>query len=328
MKKLLHIIPLIAVIMAMLVACTPTVTSQAKVGNKPWQAHRDFKSEKCTYKVTKSVGDGTENVSIDGILTYELSKISESECMLTMDFFITYGNSDLLDENFRNKTDTIHSEATFKASNLTAVHTVKRADIKSDPSLSYSYEVDYVNADENNKLGASFTDANGNVKQLKFDKGEYFDNDYLYYYVRALEKVSSSFSENINIINWYDSFLANKPVIYPLIARCSSTFENVKIENSTLFDRFIDAENETTIDKKNQLVGCLDVIILINGIKTGPELRVAYSRSNFKVDYPDDQKPSYAKLIPVKYKTRETISSGYTTFITEYNLVDYAITFN
>ncbi len=327
MKKILSLIAIIAVTMALLVACAPAAAPQAAIGLKPWLAHRNFKSEKCVYKVTKYVGDGSEAVTTDGELIYNLVKTSDSEYLLTMDFSLTYGNSEFIDGAFRGKTDSIHSEAAFKTSTLGAIRTIKTVNCQSDPTLSYSYEVDYVTADSDDKLTAYFTDAFTNTKQIKFAKGDYFDNDYLYYYVRTLEKMSGSFNENINVINWYDSFRAGKPVVYPLIASCANKYENVKIDNASLFGKFVPTE-ETPVDSQNNLVSAFNVSIVINGIKTGSVLNAFYSRNNYECSYIDEggeQKSAYSKLIPLKYTSKEPTPPNYIKFYTDYILSDYSI---
>lgn len=322
MKKFFIAILAVATAALMLVGCAPTTVPQAEIGTLPWVASRNFKAETCTYKVTKYVGDGTEAVSTDGQLVYDVRVISDPQSeynscyQLTMDFHLTYGNSEFVDANFRGKTDRMHSEAIFRRDTLSAVYVKKTAENMSDPSLSYSYEVDYTHPDENDKLTATFN-SNGETKTLKFNRGEYFDNDYMYYYVRALKKMGGSLSENINIVNWYDCFVANKFSVYPLIVSCSNNLEAVKTDPS-LIDNFVSTE-DGNIDKQENLVNCYNVSIIISGIKTGPELLVAFSTCDYELD------GDRTKFVPLKYKTRETISSGYTTFYTESILSSYSI---
>ncbi len=331
MKKVFALISSLLLCMILLSACAPTTVPEAAITqSRPWIASRYFKSEKCTYDVTRyaTYADGSsEAVSTSGILTYTLTKISDAEFSLVMDFTITYGTSELLEENYIGKTDSVWSEARFD-NNMRAISTKKKAEIGSDPSLNYSYEADYLNADEDGKLVATYTDSNGSQKTLKFNKAYYFDNDYLYYYVRTLDKLNtspSSFSENINVVNWYDSFLLGKLVTYPLIVSCANKSQNVKIENNdTLFGGF-EASEEGQIDDAEKLVGCYDVSIIINGVKTGSVLNAAYSKCDYKCYEGSDVK--YSHLIPVQYTTRETIpdrNPHYTNF-TDYILSDYSI---
>lgn len=310
---------MISLLTALCVGCAST-PAKVNIAKAPWDGnYRYLRAEHCEYDVTKYVGDRTESVA-SGKMTYDISK-QGSYYTLVMDFYITYGDSDSLEEAYKGVTDRINSTSKFRTDDLTAVSTEKNVVLQSYPENSYSYVIDY----ENNT--SLYTDYDGKEKTLKFGKGEYFDNEYMFYYVRSLQKLSDSFTETINIVNWYDCFNAGKFKATSMIVNCSNRSEAVKLDDD-LFAGFVANEDNTGKDDENKTVSCYDVSISINGIKTGPELHAMFSKCGFATPYVANGEDGVntTKLVPVKYVTRETISSGYTTFYTDYVLSDFSCT--
>lgn len=333
MKKLFTII--IACLSVAIICCGCAGNTPQTNFDKPfpWIAHfieSEFKSETVTYKVVKYrlEGDDADNPEIpvtedSSYMTYTISQDTENwQFVLTMDLQIVY-NAD--SEYMPGTIDTIHSEAIFRAdTTLAAVSTHKEVNLGSAYENSYSYTVNYP---EGKATFSNYLDmpTDTPTKELYFDgKHSYIDNEYMFYYVRAMSTVGSSLNATFDILDWYSCFMNNKVSTTPISARYQ---ENVNVitdnENLSKYLEQTEEEAETEEETKSGLKINSDTIrIMINSSdnKTGTPIYVSYTTAPFK----NNLEASY-KVIS-KISNFESIKPRILTHRTDFTISDFTVT--
>lgn len=319
MKKTIILLLTAICVSIFCIGCSPAIQSAPEIDEPlPWVAYvRTFVSETSSYKVTKYFMQDENNkfavTDENSYLTYTLTQSTDETntvlYTLKTEFSITYTNSEYISDDFRNKTDKITSEAVFRRDNLAAVYTKKEASLETAPSNSYSFTADY------NECSATFTSGDAN-KTMKFAKGTYIDNEYLYFYVRAMKSVGSSMNQNFNVVNWYECFNSNKFASRGMTA----TYQNadaVTPGNEELGSYFVQTEGSST-----KTISCLGIRIMLSGIKkTGGPLYVYYSTNPYETT--DDGIVKSSKKVIAKMLNFEYTTSGIVNYSTEYILNDF-----
>lgn len=321
MKKFLTIAISAIFAMLMCVGCsTETVTTPSIDDPLPWVAYRTFESETSTYKVTKSYMNDENNPTTvndeeNSFMTYSLTKYVDEQnnslCKLETNFKIVYTNSDYLADNYKNKTDEITSVAVFRTDNLATVKSSKTVSLQSNPSASYSFEANY-------ESGETTFVVNGNATTLSFSKGNYIDNEFLYYYVRSMKNLGDSLNESFAIVNWYECYLKGEFATTDMIASYY-TAEGVILGNASLLDGF----SSDSKDTETSTVKCnLIQILLADSNKQGSPLYVYFTQSPYSIE-----SNKTAKKLIAKVRTYENTTSGIVTFRTDYTLSGFSATF-
>ncbi|MBR2970675.1 MAG: hypothetical protein IKC48_02635 [Clostridia bacterium] len=315
MKKLiLSILSLLLVAFAC-VGCTNNTVPPTKIDNpKPWFFHRNFKSETTTYNVAKYFMRGENDLVLvndesASHLTYTLTLSDDAElATLTTDFRITYVASEYVDSSFHGKTDTITSTAVFYADTLYAVSTSKEVTLATDPSSSYSYSADYTS-------GKATITKNGTSTEISFNRGDYIDNEYLYYYVRAMENMGNTLNETFNVVNWYECYLKGEFFTASMIASYFSE-ASTELGSTDLIDGF-DAD---TKDTEANMITCTGVQIFLNSQKQGAPLEAYYAKGAYTVE---EGKLPTRKLL-ARIMNYEYTLSGIINYTTEFKLKDFS----
>ncbi len=303
-------------LVAMLAGCGAPVEQKIELDHYlelPWQSSRSFSCETVKYKVTDYAlnGDGKSALTTDDSylqFTLTQSKLNtgteENPVELTVltlltDYVITYKDG---------KSSSVHSEATFKRDGLNAIFTKKEL---TSPDGGYYFEADY------NKGEAKYAEnkesfLSGNTKVLTFDTGNYIDNEYIYYYIRAFKNLtnameaSSTFSQSFKVVNWYecfntyDSFNKNKLVTYDMAATSVKSiaskdyWENVKVEDP---DFTLGFDDEYRLLENNE-VKCHYTAIMRtqNGQTMGQPFYAYYTQGAYKANN-NTSKKVIAKMV-------------------------------
>ncbi|MCH5163726.1 MAG: hypothetical protein J1F36_01775 [Clostridiales bacterium] len=333
MKKILISIMAAMLVTISCIACTGAPATLEMDSTLPWYAYRTFVSEKSRYNVTKYfMKDVDDKIAVteDSYLEYTLTQ-SEDEgknilYTLTANFKIKYTDSEYLDDSFHNKTDTITSTAVFRRDNLAAVYTEKTVTLETDPSSSYSFTVDYTE-------GTAHFTSGETTKDLTFEKASYIDNEYLYYYIRAMKNLGNTFSANFTVVNWYDCFIgnnnnanwfqtlfgSNKKIKFKTTSMTARFYQtdNIKIENADFLAGFA-AEGK---DSAEQTLKCNTIQIMLSGTKTGSPLFASYASTPYETT--DDDNLLSTKKILAEMHSFEYTTRGTLTYRIDYILNDF-----
>lgn len=330
MKKLFTII--IACLSVAIICCGCAGNTPQTNFDKPfpWIAHfieSEFKSETVTYKVIKYHVDGVTDPGIpvteeDSYMTYTITQDTENwQFKLTMDFQIVYKeDSAYLTGDFQKlsgATDTIHSESVFRADTLAAVSSYKEVNLESAFENSYSYTVNYT---EGKATFSNYLDmpTAKPTKELYFDgKHSYIDNEYMFYYVRAIREVGPSLSATFDIIDWYACFMNDKVSTTPIAARYQENV-NVKTDNKDL-SKYLEQTEESEDELK---LNSDTVRIMINSSenKTGTPIYVSYTTAPFK----NNLEASYKVISQIR--TFDSTKPRIVTHQTDYIISDFKVT--
>lgn len=316
MKKILLCISL-SVILVALSACGggtisyPTVDTPAEL---PWRATAKSANDEYTvYDVTKYYGGDLKKplTTSDSLLSFHVSvavnETSDLMCTLDTTLKMVYNDDELNGAN-KGKTDVITSKAIFRADDLTAVYTQKTANLQTTPSLNYSFEADYAAGK-----------ATMGEKEISIPKGTYYDNEYLYYYVRALKSLGENMNETLHIVNWYESFLANELKTYSLT---TSSAPN-SVEMSDFIAGLYDGDNVS--DGKIKCTVVQLNVAAKKGSGTGSPLTFAYAIGNASTQNNSLNIKSTFRKALLRFETVEYFMNGNVKAATEYTLKSISI---
>lgn len=316
MKKISAFI-LSILIIVMLVSCAPTVEAKIELDHYlelPWQSSRSFSSETIRYNVVDYALYGEEKIAIstdDSYLQFTLTQnklntgteqnpVEITVLTLITDYVISYESGE---------TNSVHSEATFKRDGLFAVSTKKEL---VSTNGSYYFEADYLKGEaryaENKE---SFL--NGETKVLTFNTGNYIDNEYIYYYIRAMKNLtnalesSSTFNQSFSVVNWYECFNnynsfknnvleASDMVVTSVKSPTSKDYwENIKVDDS---DFVLGFDEEYRLLENNE-VKCHYTAIMRteNGQAMGQPFYAYYTQGAYKDAQGNASKKIIAKMV-------------------------------
>lgn len=282
---------LIAVVTVLsLTACNGTPLATIK-GQKPWDIGSTRIYERSDYSVTRY--DGNENVIGKGKMYFILETETEIE---------TEGerNDDLLKLRMHFEADidqigkdSIDSEVIFFESSLTPVWTHKKAQMApragtEDESfeLEICYNPNYYRSDFREKYDSAkayfsrpvFNDQN-EVLSLPVKSGNYFDNEELFFLIRAMQDLKTGSSLAVNISNGFDIFDADNFFTYLINIVCASNTVNLKMNE--LITSMFNEEALVIDDEENKLVPCILANAYINGKNRGTPIVLYYSANPF-----------------------------------------------
>lgn len=317
MKKILLCLTLTA-LLAVLTACGGTTISYPAVdapSELPWRSTaRSKNDEYAVYDVTKYYGGDNQKplTTSDSKLSFHINlsanENSDLLCTLTYNLKMVYNDDELNGEN-KGKTDIIKAKAVFRADDLTAVYTEKQAILETDPSLNYSFVADYA-------LGK----ATMGDKEISIPKGIYYDNEYMYYYVRAFRSIGSGTNETLHVVNWYECFLAGELRTYDLtsasVAKSAEMPDNIKsmYDNDGIDE---DGKIKCTVVQLN--------LTAKKGSGTGSPIVLAYAESPAtSTNNSLSIKSTFLKAL-LRIETVEYTMNGNVKAATEYTLTDISI---
>lgn len=320
MKKILFLALTALMVAISCVGCAPEEVGTPDIDSPlPWFAYRNFESESVAYNVTKNfmidennlitVND-TDNSFLTYTLTQHTDETNSTICTLETSFKIKYTNNEYISQEYHGKTDTITSTVVFRADNFSAISSAKTVSLESAPDKSYSYNVNY------SQGIASFV-VNSNQSQITFSKGNYVDNEFLYYYVRSMKNLGSTLNETFSVVNWYECYLKGEFFSTQMIASYYSV-DSVKLGDSSLLSGF-DAENK---DTEANTVTCNLVQIWLNGTKKGAPLYAYYTKSPYQIEAGKQSKKLLAAV-----RTYENTLNGTVTYRTDFTLKSFDATF-
>ncbi len=314
MKKISALLISIALVAA-LVGCSMPVNTTVELDiNKPWWS-RYFVSETARYDVIDYRLDGESKYALSNDDSFLEFKIYESTdgvnsatiYVLDTDYQISYPDPE---KNFN-----MHSTAKFDMDNLYAIYTEKEV---LSANANYYFEADYVNGIAKFAQSKSEADTDS-AKIIEFPKGNYVDNEYLYYYIRAMKGLttaleqSSSYRQDFAIVNWFECFSQDKfstssmsagSAISPLSKK---DWENIKIDNPEFIEHF-DSQYTSTEDDGTKLINshCVAATLMDDGKQKGQAHYAYYTQGEYNGNTSESAKTQKILLKLIDYYSDET----------------------
>lgn len=321
MKKFLCMIFAIATAAAM-TACKAQVTP-ADLDQIPWSfSATDFSTvyERATYDIVKKDVLNGDKVVAEGTLTITVENDHKDEetgfyySRIDMNSSMTY-DTENAPEADRGKTDTVTSSAVFQAAALTPYSSEKKVTLEpregESRNLSYSIVTDYANH------VSTITYNDGTENSVDFGGASLvgvYDNEMLYYFVRALKGCSTSGSATFNLANFYDIHARGSFFTYPMRLSCAA--------GDPMF--FPQDENETIngyLSDEQGSVSTISANLAINNSTPGPAIILTYSDTPFVVD--KDNGKSTKKVLLRILRTEYSLEENRPQYETTCTLTDY-----
>lgn len=317
MKKLFAIVLSIITLFSV-VGCSAPEEALA-VDTSCWgnPANPSARYEKCVYKVEK-VNAVTNQTVATGTLTYTVDydhTAAENNLVyssLTADFTITY--TDEAAELDRGKTDTVFSKTVFLASALTPAYsekTVTLANREGKTNESYLIKTDYAAA--TSTLDWTACDKPDSTLSFSGESlSEVYDNETLYYTLRAFNHMKSSGSVHyFKVASMLDCHLKGK-------------FEPTSIKFSTNAEGYEEALTLPALSAYLDEAGSLMAItatVSVDDSLSGPPIEVKYSATPFKTG----ESSSTGKVMVSLCTTEYDITTQEKAFVTKYTLDGYSV---
>lgn len=322
MKRFSVIILFLLTAVLCLSGCAPQTTQEPELDSPvPWFALAGFKSEQTKYKATMYYSNDPEKpVTEDGsYLEFMLTESEENNdtvCTLTTTMSITYkDNCDLIPEAYWGKTDTVTSTSKFRKKTFAAIEAHKEVKNQTAPELDYSFDADY------NEGVAHYTDGKGE-RTINFTKGNYIDNEYVFFYVRSLKSTGTpSGTATFNLVNWYECFKErnNKFFTLPMATATSQNPLDVKIGSGFPIENFEQKNTESSA------IPCYATLISLNRTQTGQPIETYYASTVYNVGESPIIKQTRKML--AKIVTHEYNTKGEYTYTLEYVLENFETLF-
>ena len=232
---------------------------------------------------------------------------------------------EMLDGQEQNYNDSISSEVIFTSDGLTPIWMHKKAVITErkgyqpdsyeleacyDESYSYQSRFEY-NGKQAHFAAPSFDE--GNISDIDLKEGSYYDNEQLFYVIRAMSDLKTGAAMNMYLTNIYEIFNQNKFFTYLINVACGSDTVSLKTNDkiASLFnpDDLVDMDGGKGVD-------CLLVNAYINGKDRGVPFVLYYSSKPFA-------SPATSNIL-MKMETSEYNSTSRAIANkTVYELIDY-----
>lgn len=332
MKKLAILLSALIVALCC-VSCATTPNTLPEIDSPlPWLAYITLSSEKCTYDVTKYYVDSNGNkyqvTDNSSHLEFYLESTGDSEhplYTLTSNLKIEYLSdveSSFLPVDFKGKTDSIYSKAVFNK-DLSAVSSEKEAIINTAQANSYYFTANYSTGKTSFAVSKSEYEAGNVTKEFSFSPKTFYDNEYLYYYIRSMKGINNTSAYlNFNIVNWYECYINDKFQTLPLIAT-NQTTEGVNVN----IDGFLDYFEDVGKDTDTNAVSCSHIDIALGGdlLGKGKALEAFYTTHPYRKDV--NGRTTQTQKILTKMVNYEYNEHDGVTYVTEYVLSDFKTEF-
>lgn len=307
-------------------ACNPVVS--AVLDDKvPWNMPTLY--EKSVFTAEKYLMKSEDKVSVKDkllssgrveFLLEEAGSVNGIPCAkLSMNMEITY-NDDSENGADKSLTDKMSSEVVFQKVSLSPVSSVKTADLairkKADGSAeindSYTVSTDY-------SEGVSkfvWTKRDGESQRsmnVKFS-GQVFDNEQLYYAVRAFSALKVSQTQTFKLYNAFDSFMTNQTANYTMTLHVAADTADRLLtgwENENNYGFGSEADSTPKVE-------CMTATLTKSDAKSGPAFTAYFSAVPFKITENIETSKVMTGFEQTEYN--DDYSKSYKTF---YSLVDY-----
>lgn len=220
---------------------------------------------------------------------------TRSSTLLTMNLSVWYLNESYVPQLYHllsGAPETINSCAVFDRYTLAAKFTYRETNLAHAPGddLNHKMWVDYTGDVLGKRVARiQYAPYTSDVKESSVKSGEYYDNEYLYYYARALKSTDggAAGSQTIKFTLPYENLLKGKKVkTRSLVA--TTTADDAALpyagfsdaEFNSVYDLFnldsMSAEQKADDENKYKIAACSS--LELNEKKSGPPVIVYYSR--------------------------------------------------
>lgn len=321
MKKIF--ISLLALLLAVvpLAGCTPQATSVSLDVIAPWSTDSGY--EKSTYSIERTINEGDKKTVIaNGTFTLTIEKAETVNTIertkLTTEFSLTY--LDIADAGLsRGLTDTIKSSVVFHSVGMFPVSSEKTVTIapRKDEKVnsSYTLSVDY-NA---LKTVRTFRDKETTVTMKKAT--EIFDNESVYYVVRALSGLKKSGSATFPLYNAFDSAQSGEYSTYTMSASVGENLESRELGAWAKEYGLAETDKGTKVD-------CLKTTLTLSATLSGTSTTLYYSDQPFIIEKAatEEAEDKTTKKVLVGLSTLEYDTGNVTrTYVNNYVLTGYSV---
>ncbi len=305
MKKLLACLLVLAC--ALLSACTAEVMTNLTMNDtQPWST-TEGRYEKSVYTVRKTAKNGDSLGS--GQMVTVIDTHPENEKISVATVSLTFTNPD-------GSVDTVESKTTFLDASLYALTSEK----------TYVFG----NAPQNNfRFTCTYSGADASQKEVKYYKGNEtepcktlsvssvsssaYDNESLYYLIRAFEKESENYGGNFNLVNLYDCYLNDRVSTYSVYYR---TKEDINLADELWTEEKL---NGWGFSQTGGKLPCYQVFLSKNGKPSGTPIEYFFLTPS---------KAFVGGKKKVLLKVKQPVYSATTGILdhtTEYVLTDFSV---
>jgi hypothetical protein len=236
----------------------------------------DFKTEKYLMKVEEGISV-KDKLLAEGSLSFTLEEAGDGKAKLTTSAIIRY-NTDEANGIDSGKTDRAESEVIFFKTNLLPVSSKKTVVQESrvgKENNSYSLDVSY----SDNAATFKWTERSGEPLSSTVNaSGQVFDNEQLFFAVRAFSAVIEKGSQSFMLYTPADAFIYNRGVRSMRITVASE-------KNKLSLDKYV-GEKQYGLEKNEGgylETECYPTQISLGEDKSGPPINVYYSAKPFAV---------------------------------------------
>ena len=322
---------LLAVALLGLTACGGTVVHQPDLEEtKPWDTTTKY--EKSVYKIERfkmkregknTVPDGDPIAT--GTYTTEIEITSADETKVKNSFSLTYADDERAGAD-RGKTDTIESECVFGTIGAYPSYSYRNAVLAprdgESKNNSHTITANYKNEEKDGLAGLTSKIAwHGEEKTIRLKSGgQVYDNEQLFYMLRAFKKTKPEGSESFRLSNLFDAHNAGAYSAYNMSFSVAKEKETLFVDES--FTRF---STQTQNDKGETLesigsdgnghakVECVKGTLSINATNPGPPETVYISNVPFRIDDNNKTSKVIMKIVRKQYSgAEETYNIVYT----------------
>ncbi len=356
MKKRLFSILIALISVFSFVACSKAELSVSFDDEKlPWEIAGGY--EKCSYEVKKYARalqgdnyiDKTEVAS--GTFTQELSTESGITTLTSL-LTITYADTDAANSSVasgnlvinRNKTDQIFTVVTFNEglSPLSSIKEVvcEQREGENQP-LAFRSAINYEANEKTftfphsaqeitvpaNRMSITYGDK---TKTYKAQGGNRYDNEQLFYVVRAMKNLKAKGSQSFYLSNPFDSYVNSKATVYTM--NMTGAEKTVSIKLPTVFNSYSiikNDKNNTPLapnEQGDREIPCVNASIAISSNTSGPAIRLYYTDPSYSFFATAQSAAKTNKILMRIVQTEYDYLNAKEAFRTEYNLTNYSTT--
>lgn len=344
MKKLLAI--LLAAATLSLAACGGTVAHVANIEDKkPWAATGTGSYEKCVYDIERRdiTRSGDDQIIATGTYTTEVEVESDERTVVSASFTLTYVDDERAGSS-RGLTDTYVAACAFATTGAHPIYSYRAMTLapRADETRNNSYTIvaNYASAeaavpapsgDVTLPARTSRITWHGESADLAIDaSGQVFDNEQLYYILRAFTNIDEEKSETFRLSNLFDAHNAGSFSAHDMSVSVAENRETlfvspdfIEYSTTSYNDRGEAVESielDGNEDNPRAKLDCLVGTVGMTSSNPGPSQMVYFSDIPFRVD---DVGNTTTKVI-VRIVTRE-YSGASEQYNMIYHLKEYSV---
>lgn len=341
MKKILAF--LLAVTLLGLTACSSGVVHQADLDEtKPWETSSKYEKSVFTverYKMKRSgkntvtdgdpIAVGTYVTEIEILPATADSDSRDTQTKVKNSFTLTYADDERAGAN-RGLTDTIESECVFSTIGAIPAWSYRKATLapREGESRNDSHTI-FANY-KTSETDINGTTVAGMTSQISWHdtqstltistSGQVFDNEQLYYMLRAFKNTAAEGSETFQLSNLFDAHNAGSYSVYNMSLSIAEEKETLFVDESfTQFSTQSQNDKGETLESiasdgnGHAKVECIKGSVGINATNSGPADTVYFSNVPFRIDDNNKTNKVIMKIIRKQYSgAEETYNILYT----------------